>query len=203
MSLCSIDGCTRTTRSPTSEWCNTHYFRHYRYGTTDLTMKPAKRRIHSGGYVLIPANKHPIANGESLAYEHRVVYYDAHGTGPFSCHWCGKKIIWKTLHIDHVDNVKTNNSIDNLVASCPICNQKRGFEKARGTWRKKVGISFQGETLTLQEWANRIGVSVESMRMRVKKMSLEDALTKPRGKSGPKGKKDKVVKTYRTKSPTN
>lgn len=57
---CNIDGCTRPTRSPRADWCNTHYFRWYRNGdpnrllmaerpvtcTSDGCDKPRTRRLY-------------------------------------------------------------------------------------------------------------------------------------------------------------
>lgn len=39
-----------------------------------------------------------------------------------ACHWCGQELDWKTIRVDHVDAVRTNNSPENLVPSCNGCN---------------------------------------------------------------------------------
>jgi hypothetical protein len=158
----------------------------YRNGTLEKKVQP-KVCEHSHGYVMVPASGHFLARGSSHAYEHRIAYHAKHGDGPFNCHWCGVQVTWDTLHIDHLDDDKKNNAVTNLVASCPICNQKRGFEKVKKTWRTKVGVTALGHTKTLNEWAAFAGISRQSLLHRLSKgMPIEQAVTMPRGKFGPK-----------------
>lgn len=186
--MCSADGCEKPNRPGRSGLCEMHYMRMYRNGTLDKKIT-AKAFEHSGGYILIPARNHPLAKGDSHHYEHRIVYFDANGVGPFECHWCSKEVTWETLHIDHLDDDKKNNALANLVASCPVCNQARGQYKIQNTWRKKTGLTALGETLTMNEWAEKIGVSRQSLIWRLKNgWTLEKALTEGPGKTGPKKK---------------
>jgi hypothetical protein len=49
-------------------------------------------------------------------------------------------------------------------------------------------VTFNGETLTLNEWAARLGISGVSLKWRLNNgWSLDMALTEPRGISGPPG----------------
>lgn len=178
--MCSVDGCEKPNRGLTG-LCYAHYMRQWRYGTTDAQRKPAQRFAHTGGYQLIPAKNHPLANGNSHAYEHRVVYYDAHGEGPFPCHWCAATVTWGTLHIDHLDDDKSNNVTDNLVASCAVCNMSRGRVKMKITNRRKYGLEAFGRCLTAAEWGAEIGCTGACIKERINKMgwSIEKAVSTP------------------------
>jgi hypothetical protein len=163
--------------------------RQWRYGTVELTRKRKERSIHSHGYCVLFKPGHPLADSTGAVYEHRHVYYEANGDGPFNCFWCGCSLTWGRLHIDHLNNDKKDNHIDNLKASCPQCNQQRGKEKAKATWRKKTGIAYKGVIYSVSELADIVGISRQSMILRLKSMGVEDAVTKPRGKTGPKSNK--------------
>ena len=184
--MCSVDGCELPTRSASSPYCEKHYMRFYRNGKTDRKIT-ASVREHSHGYVLEPARGHFLARGSSHAYQHRLVYHREHGDGPFLCHWCGLAATWDDMHVDHLDDDKKNNAAENLVASCPECNQKRGQHKIQKTWRLKTGIYALGMTKTISEWSVYAGISRQSLLHRLRSgLSFEDAVTKPRGKFGPK-----------------
>jgi len=184
--MCTVDGCSIPARSASSPYCEKHYMRFYRNGTTERKIV-ASVREHSHGYVLVPASGHFLARGSSHAYQHRLVYHATHGDGPFSCHWCGLPATWDEMHIDHLDDDKKNNDVSNLVASCPECNQKRGQYKIQNSWRKRVGVTALGTTKTMNEWAKHAGISRQSLINRLKLgWSFEDAITRPRGKFGPK-----------------
>ncbi|AUZ65788.1 hypothetical protein C2U53_19230 [Citrobacter sp. CFNIH10] len=142
-----------------------------RHGTTEkLSTRKDGKLEHTGGYLLVYAPDHPLACGSPRVYEHRKVYYDKHGAGPFRCHWCAKTVGWDTLHIDHLDDCKTNNEPDNLVPSCPVCNQKRGVDKMRKTMRENSDRRYtaHGKTMCLNEWADYLGISRNSIEYRLK-----------------------------------
>ncbi|KZY53136.1 hypothetical protein A3734_16805 [Sulfitobacter sp. HI0054] len=106
-----------------------------------LEVSPPKEEIdHSHGYILeyAPGHWHALRTGNSRVYQHRRVYFDEYGEGPFDCHWCGTCVTWDDMHVDHVNAVKDDNRLENLVASCAECNQKRGKEKMRNTARESV-----------------------------------------------------------------
>ena len=90
--------------------------------------RPPARRAQQGRcpYKQEWSPGHPLARATAMIYVHRRVYREAHGEGPFACHWCSKSVTWRTMHVDHVDNDPTNNAIGNLVAACPRCNTTRG-----------------------------------------------------------------------------
>ena len=175
---CSADGCAAPATRIGHGLCEAHYMRQRRYGDLDKHPKTIPGPIaHSHGYVLTEAPGHPRSLGAHRAYEHRVVYFDEHGNGPFSCHWCGCRVTWDDMHVDHLDDSKTNNQIGNLVASCPKCNQRRGRWKIVRAWRATSGVTINGETLTLNEWSARSGISRSAILSRIKKgWALESAV---------------------------
>lgn len=184
---CAVDGCEKPLRAGRSALCNMHYTRHWRTGSTDLNRKDVpEKRIHSNGYILVHAPEHPLSN-RSRVYEHRLVYYNAYGVGPFACVHCGKVVAWDSLHIDHLNEDKTDNGISNLAASCPRCNMSRSGEKLRSIRIRRFGLEFGGEVKLSSEWAQQLGISTASLRTRLAKgWSIERALTERRGVFGPK-----------------
>lgn len=198
MKRCDIEGCGKPARSQSAALCKMHYHRVYRNGTLDTIISHKETLNHSGGYIARYAKDHPLClrktsnSRRSLfyEYEHRIVYYDNHGDGPFSCNWCGIEVNWDTLHIDHVDDNRKRNVPENLVASCAICNQGRGREKANKAIREKGRqIEFEGRSMCLSEWAREIGISHAALATRLKKgWPIQKAMTERRGKFGPASK---------------
>lgn len=88
-----------------------------------------KSRNHQNSYVVLTGQwEHPISVKGVLA-EHRKVLYNRIGPGPHLCHWgCGRALRWGGLKgtvADHLDGDITNNTPDNLVPSCNMCNIHR------------------------------------------------------------------------------
>lgn len=190
---CTVGGCNMLPRSLYSPYCEMHYGRLRRNGTLLNVRKPPSPKLeHSHGYITVPHNGHPVSTGKvhKREYQHRIVYYDEHGAGPFHCHWCNKAVTWDDLHVDHLNDDKQDNRPENLVASCPICNQKRGHHKmiARMRELKAIWIEFRGERKTLKEWSDHLGISRSALRTRLTRWPLERALTEPRGRFGPQHK---------------
>lgn len=187
--ICAVPDCGAIVRSSGNKYCEMHYARIRRNGHTELLTVP-ELRLHTYGYLMIYAPAHPLAKrqGRCREYQHRVVYYDQYGEGPFPCHWCNKTVTWSTMHVDHVNDIKQDNRIENLVASCPKCNTWRNKEKNLRALRMTVGrhVTLAGETKTISEWARHVGISSSAMSFRVDRgWPLEMALTKPRGAQGP------------------
>lgn len=190
---CRVDGCSRVANRVSYQLCEMHYYRLRRNGSTGIVRQRKPQLEHSSGYVIIYAHGHPLTHGlaGSYTYEHRVVFYDNHGPGPFSCNWCGVEVTWETMHVDHVNAAVNDNRIENLVASCPGCNRARGTEKMKSTMRRTRArlIEWNGEALTAGEWADRLGVARFTVEWRLKAgWPLARALTEPRGKFGPRSK---------------
>ena len=168
------------------QMCSTHYMRHWRNGTTDRIRRRKGTLTHSHGYIIKSRPSHPLADNRGYVYEHRLVCFDAYGKGPFSCHWCGDTVNWAGLHVDHIDDDKKNNDIENLALSCPSCNTGRGRMKAIRTWRRKTGVEYEGSVYSVQELADIRGISRPSLISRLKKMSVNEAMSIPKGNTGPK-----------------
>ena len=187
--FCSVDGCSSPATREGAQLCEMHYTRKRRNGYTDPIKRPVETK-QSAGYILQIANGHPIARGKFRAYQHRIVYYDHCGAGPFKCHWCNTSVTWDDLHIDHVDDDIKNNDISNLVASCATCNKARGSHKALAKWRDKTGIALDGIKKTINEWSSHYGISRSAIQWRVRNgWAIEAAIKTPRGKFGPQQRK--------------
>lgn len=97
--------------------------------------KPVVERIYTdfNGYVAIYGREHPLTSASGLVYEHQVVLYEKIGPGPHACHWnCGKMLEWggrNGIHVDHLDEDRSNNDPENLVPSCVGCNWGRSQRK--------------------------------------------------------------------------
>lgn len=197
---CRVEGCNANATRVGPVLCETHYCRLRRTGSTvkEVIQIAGRRPVpkasvidgpltHTGGYLLVYKPDHPLCRTSARVYQHRVVYYDEHGPGPFNCHWCGTLVTWEDMHVDHLDDDKKNNAVANLVASCARCNQQRGRWKIMRTHRDRTGVTVNGETLTLNEWAARMAISRETIVSRMKKgWSVERAVLTPRGPTGPK-----------------
>jgi len=135
---CSIDGCDSPTRTGGAEWCAKHYHRWYRHGDVHRTAHNTRVGVKSGGrYVTTDAPGHPMTPRCGKAYVHRIVLFDAIGYGPHSCHWCDRPIDWNGrngvdgLFVDHLNNMRNDNRLENLAPSCHACNSSRGSQRRR------------------------------------------------------------------------
>lgn len=73
----------------------------------DRKAKPSY--VGLGGYVFRYCKGHPLAGKTSYAREHRLVVYDDLGQSPMACELCGAVVTWDTVHIDHINNIRTDN----------------------------------------------------------------------------------------------
>jgi len=92
---------------------------------------------------------------------------------------------WESFEnfLKDMGNPKPNESIERIdndgnynILNCKWATKK---EQSRNT-RSNRKISFRGETLCLCEWAKRLKIDQASLRERLEKWSLKDALTKPK-----------------------
>ena len=125
---CKVEGCDRECKHyPGKGVCQMHYFRMMRYGTYELTKngKGKFRHKNAKGYQMLKIPDHPLSMANGCVYEHRKVVYDRYGETLPPCEKCGKKVTWKTAHIDHIDEVVDNNADSNLRVLCRACNVMR------------------------------------------------------------------------------
>lgn len=190
---CSVEGCGASVRSIGAGLCEKHYMRLRRNGHYERKSEvfpPAPELPHSHGYVAEHLPDHALwGETRGRIYQHRRVFFDHYGKGPFDCHWCGVLVTWGTMHVDHVNAVPSDNRIENLVPSCPACNVRRGNAKMKATHRAKSSaqIEWRGETRCISEWAERIGITATSLRWRLDNgWTFERAMSEGRGKTGPR-----------------
>lgn len=188
-SICRVEGCCNSATRSKRTLCEKHYYRIRRHGCAD---DPAsKLSISSHGYELVYAPTHPLANAHGVVYKHRMVVYDRmKDIRQIHCYHCQSAIDWHNLHIDHLDNNKKNNDIHNLVCSCPKCNQARGVDKMRDTMNERHGrmLTNGNRTMSVSQWARETGIGRTTINNRIDYMGMtvEQALTIPVAKTGPK-----------------
>lgn|SRR6185369_7936679 len=186
---CVVDGCSKPPRSRRSPHCEMHYWRLRQHGSLELPRPPTLSK-HSNGYLRAYLPDHPLRRPSTpRVYEHRAVFFKAYGDGPFNCHVCGKVVTWDYMHVDHLNDCKDDNRLENLRPACPPCNEWR--TKDRTTIARQSPnvrwLEHNGERLPLSEWARRIGISAQSLGFRLQSgWPIERALTAPRGITGPR-----------------
>lgn len=188
--VCNVDGCHAMANRTKHGVCEKHHARIRRNGTSDTIVTHKDRRVHSQGYIILYMPNHQLAVKRHV-FEHRYVYFEHFGSGPFACHVCGKEVGWSNLHIDHLNDNKTDNRIENLKPACPTCNQSRGREKMKATQRKKgMLLTHNGETKCISEWADELQISRASLVWRLGHGWSIDKVLRPRqSRTGPKNLK--------------
>ena len=183
--VCIVDGCGKRPHSRFHPYSHAHLARWRRYKRMH---KPALKPVvqHSHGYSLILAKGHPMAKGQR-AYEHRVVFYDHNPNGPGCCHWCPVELDWSTVQVDHLNGVRDDNRVENLVASCGDCNRDRAKPaRARAARENARGYMVNGRWLSIVDAARALGIAPSSIVQRLENgWSIERALTEQRGRFGP------------------
>lgn len=175
---CRADGCDRDATYKTQCLCQKHYFRMRRNGQLELVRSRKYRTSNPAGYQRLFEPKHPLANSNGYVYEHRAVAYSTHGDNLPPCALCGEEINWSSCHIDHIDADVTNNRAENLRPLCRVCNTFRDYPEQSSKSGCK-GITFDGKTLTAEEWSREPGVKISGRQLRErlsKGMPIEQAL---------------------------
>lgn len=156
--MCKISGCLTKSRYKSQDVCQKHYFRKMRNGSYLLSGKKSKNgvrkdTIDSSGYVLLYIPNHPLSRKNGFVCEHRVVIYSIYGDRLPDCELCGAHSSWKSrrTHIDHINEVRTDNAKENLRVLCNACNTRR-TKRVEHTISNRSGIEWSGEIKTAQEW---------------------------------------------------
>ena len=94
--------------------------------------------VRADGYVAVSRPGHPLSWGKTaIVHEHAERLFEALGWGPHACHWCGLLVNWRKadgfprLVVDHLNDVRHDNRLVNLVPSCSGCNANRGKTTSR------------------------------------------------------------------------
>jgi 5-methylcytosine-specific restriction endonuclease McrA len=152
---CAIDGCDKPTRSGAAEWCKMHYHRWYRHGSPHKMANAASAPRVQGSetkYKIKDMPGHPVAGACGKVYVHRLVLFDAIGPGPHRCHWCNRLVDWSQpsdpdrLEVDHLNALKDDNRLANLVPSCGECNTNRGAQR-RAELLRQAGWWSNNDTI--------------------------------------------------------
>lgn len=148
--LCKEEGCNNKATRKSYGLCENCYCRFRRNGTTE------KREIkyrweRNDGYIVLTKKGHPIAQKYGRIHEHRFVAYEKYGEGPHKCFWCKKELEWENIVIDHLNENRQDNRIENLVISCNGCNRARGAAKPFIKNLKEDSIALFIET-TKEYW---------------------------------------------------
>jgi len=151
---CKVDGCDRVAMYQAERVCQMHYFRRMRNGDYNAigrrdalghAIPPRDRITTPNGYETIYAKGHPLAHNNRVP-EHRYVVYEDIGNVPMVCEICSKALTWKTVHIDHIDNDRSNNARYNLRPLCRVCNTTRGGPK-----KTTLRFEYEGRMMTCTE----------------------------------------------------
>lgn len=185
---CRVEGCDRDAVYFGDCLCQKHYFRKWRYGTTELTRRKARPRITmpGKGYQFVHDPSHPLAHKNGYVAEHRKVVFDRIGFSLCACEMCGKPEAWETVHIDHIDQDPKNNNPENLRPLCRSCNVWRDYPDQH-TFKSNLPVTLGDVTLTPTEWARLTGgyLCAQTIRRRINRgMSHEQSLTAPKETHG-------------------
>ena len=179
---CCVEGCDRDAMYKEKELCQKHYFRQWRYATTELTKSRKPRIENPDGYQFLWMPGHPLVQKTGYVAEHRSVLYSAIGAGPMACEICAKQLTWATCHADHIDRNVRNNDRLNLRPLCSACNTHRDMPPPVD-WNRTHVIEFDGLRMTPAEWARdpRVHICGRQIVLRKKSgMSDEQALFSPK-----------------------
>ena len=113
----------------------------------------------------------------------RPKYKDYGGRGIYVCDEWHSFPVFRDWFESHVAEGEELDRIDNDGPYAPWnCRGATRKEQMRNT-RRNINITWEGETLCLKDWAEKLKINVETLRARIRvyKWPIEKALTKPVG----------------------
>jgi hypothetical protein len=122
---CTTEGCSGKISRPAYKLCESCYCRLRRKGSVGKRI-PTYTHQSWRGYVSKWNPTHPLSGKGQMVGEHRMLLYDAIGDGPHPCFWCGIQLRWLDIVVDHLNEIKSDNRMENLVVACNSCNRARG-----------------------------------------------------------------------------
>lgn len=123
---CKSSWCNKKANRIESGWCEACYISARRNNGTPKQKVYLYKHSTPAGYVKLYKPNHPLVDSNGFVFEHRYVMYEKHNGSCSNCAWCDKALEWNSLVIDHLNENKSDNSVDNLVFSCNQCNRARG-----------------------------------------------------------------------------
>lgn len=132
-------------------WEDEEYRDSHIQGLRAATESELGYHLNEGYRILQRQDGHPLAGKNGRLYEHRKVLYDSIGPGPHECYWgCGSSVDWGGGHeglvADHLDGDTLNNTPENLVPSCRMCNWNRGTDPQFFEEQRNAHIEMNGGT---------------------------------------------------------
>ena len=122
-----------------------HYTRWRRHGDPLVrSFVPGEGTLSTGGYRKVFLPDHPDAHGHGYVYEHRLVWWEAHGPIP------------EGYIVHHVDGDELNNALENLMCVTPAEHRAiHGAEQQSRRTHCKRGHEFTEENIYLNLRGNR------------------------------------------------
>jgi len=115
------------------------------------------------GYIKLYLPDHPLADSQGGVFEHRVVMWNATDGVCEKCELCGNPETWETCHVDHRNDIRTDNDPPNLRILCRGCNVMRGHT---ATSMGSFLLTVNGVTMTSFAWSRQPGVRVNARTIR-------------------------------------
>lgn len=152
---CVVPECDKSSRSTVKTYCPMHYHRIYRHGSLDANFSTEGKPFGTPRlYKTMYAKGHPTVGRNGKTYVHRKILYDAIGDGAHSCHWCSTEVRWfvgrgktNNLVVDHLNDDKGDNRLENLVPTCNGCNAGRAAQKRHKVIKEKLGAWSGNDTV--------------------------------------------------------
>jgi hypothetical protein len=148
---CSVSVCPEPVYNQKTGYCKAHHAQFRRNGYVNhapIRKQYRKRRgdgarhLTTDGYWVVNRPGHPLANTNNYVRQHQLLVWDRDGddTHPHQCFWCSSPVFWfpgpgqEQLVVDHVNGIKSDNTLDNLAPCCHCCNNRRARGLAILPW---------------------------------------------------------------------